>query len=124
MASCELKVEDIKPLVKSYLAELHQEENRDITESQFLKAHAEIESLVTISQNCADYHHQYELANYDFSRWGELSDRYQSHKYELQHISMQLKAGYESFEMGFMRSFGFNVNMWEKIAKEYYEKTI
>ncbi|WP_049722335.1 hypothetical protein [Gilvimarinus polysaccharolyticus] len=121
---CKVEVESIKPSVKEILAPLHEQNNYFISKSDFKEAYDSVISLKSDVDLCEEYFMEYEWENYHFSRWGEKSDEYFKYSLELTSITMQLKAAYESFEIGIFRPFVFKTGKWEEVANEFYDEKI
>ena len=123
-AQCNIELESIKPLAKEYLSSLHEQDNLLIKREDFEVAYSRLGQLIIVVDECQKYHHELELKNYHFTRWGENSDRYRHYSWELGSIQLQLKSSIDSYELGMFRSFFFNVDMWEKVVNEFYDKEI
>ena len=123
-AECKINLDEIKPKVKEILTPLHNSFNLLITEEEFKLAHKEIIGLLELVNYC-----QLELEDrvskeYKNTDIAKKMKTYWLYSSELKSIEMQLRAGYESFNLGILRPIGFKVGMWESVANEFYEKEI
>lgn len=124
IAECNIKSEEIKPNTKKILEPLHDSFNLFITEDEFRVAHKQIVVLLDDVSFCRDELGKrvfIESERTDILKEMEIYSRYSS---GLRDIEMQLKAGYESFELGLFRPLLFETGMWESVANEFYEKQI
>ena len=123
-AECKINPDEIKPKVREILTPLHNSFNLLITEYEFKLAHKEINRLIDLVSYCQlelEARVRKEYKNTDVVKKMRIYWVYSS---ELKSIEMQLRAGFESFELGFLRPIGFKVGMWESVANEFYEKEI
>lgn len=124
LADCNIDPEQIKPKVKEILGPLHNSFNLLITENEFRLAHTEINDLLDSIKSCKielENKARLEYKNADLAREIQIYWLYSS---GLKNIEMQLRAGYESFELGVFRPFMFKTGMWESVANEFYEEEI
>ena len=124
IAECKIELETIKPKVREALEEMHRKPNSDIAEDEFIGAYLVVSAVLNRVVECEKFHEEFERENYHFERWGETSNKYFSYKLELQGLNMQLEAAADSFDLGIFRPLMFDENMWEKVAKEFYEAEI
>ena len=124
-AECHIELVEIKPAVKTALAEMHDKSNSSIDKSEFSEAQLVISEVLVKIDQCRLHHHAFEHKNYHFDRWGEKSDKYFNYLFGLQSVDMQLLAAVDSFELSsIVRAFIFDEDMWEKVTFEFYETEI
>lgn len=123
-AECKINPDEIKPKVREILTPLHNSFNFLITEDEFKLAHKEINGLLDIVNYCQLEFEARVSKEYKNSDIAKKMQAYWLYSSELKSIEMQLRAGYESFSLGFLRPIGFKVGMWESVANEFYEKEI
>lgn len=124
LADCNIDPEQIKHKVKEILDPLHNSFNLLITENEFRLAHTEITELLGATKNCEidlENKARLEYKNADVAKEMQI---YWLYSAGLKNIEMQLRAAYESFELGFFRPFMFKTGMWESVANEFYEEEI
>lgn len=123
-AECKINPDEIKPKVKGILAPLHNSFNLLITEDEFKLAHKEISELLDLINYC---HIELEARVSKEYKNTDIANRmktYWLYSSELKSIEMQLRSGYESFDLGVLRPIGFEIGKWESVANEFYEKEI
>ena len=123
-AECSIGLDEIVPLVKSQLQPLHERANSKIERIEFVNAHQGLSEIVEKLDGCAEYYHEYELECLHFENWGKWSDRYMSTSMALKSVEMQLQAAVDSFDIRIFRRWLFDIDMWEKVAQEFYDREI
>lgn len=123
-AECSTELNEIVPLVKTQLQPLHEKVNSKIDRLEFVNAHQAVSEIVETLSGCAEYYREYEFENCHFGNWGKGSDRYMLASMALKSVEMQLEAAVDSFDIRIFRRWLFDVDMWEKVAQEFYHREI
>ena len=124
LAECKIAIDDIKPTVRNALSGMHSKSNETITIEEFAGAKDFINDVISKVMQCYEFVAKVERRNPDFNKWGEESDRYYYYALPLRSLELQLDTAIRSFSFGQWRNESFDINMWEKVATEFYDRKI